>query len=135
MALKIILKPHERLIIGGAVVVNGGARSEFLIENTVPILREKDIMSIKAADTVCRQIYFSIQLMYVDEAHLAEHHKTYWELVETVVKAAPSTRGRLQEISELVLQQKYYQALKAARKLMEYEQEVMGNVRNSPGNI
>lgn len=134
MALKITLKPHERLIIGGAVIANGGAKSDFIVENTVPILREKDIMTLKGADTICRRIYFAIQLMYVDEK-LAEHHKTYWELVEDVIKAAPSSRSLIHEISELILQNKYYQALKVTRKLMEFEQEVMSNVRKSNANI
>lgn len=135
MALKITLKPHERTIIGGAVIANGATRSDFVVENNVPILREKDIMSLKDADTACRRIYFSIQLMYVDEKNLAEHHKTYWELVRAVIEAAPSTRGLIHEISEHILQNKYYQALKLARKLIDYEQEAMRNVRKPASNI
>jgi flagellar biosynthesis repressor protein FlbT len=135
MALKITLKPHERMIIGGAVIANGATRSDFVVENNVPILREKDILSFKDADTACRHIYFSIQLMYVDEKNLAEHQKTYWELVKAVIDAAPSTRGLVHEISEHILQNKYYQALKLARKLIEYEQEAMRNVRKPASNI
>ena len=41
MALKIILKPHEKFILGGAVITNGDAKSAFIVENDVPILREK----------------------------------------------------------------------------------------------
>jgi flagellar protein FlbT len=129
MALKISLKPQEKLIIGGAVVVNGGTRSDLVLENNVPILREKDIMSIKDADTTCRKIYFVVQLMYVDEKNLPEHHKAYWELVKNVLEAAPSTRGLIHGISDLILQNRYYQALKATRNLIDYEQEVMKNVR------
>ena len=92
MALKIYLKPQERLIIDGAVITNGNAKSELLIENNVPILRGKDIMSLNEADSPCRRIYFAIQLMYVDQENLAEHHKTYWELVKDVAEAAPSRR-------------------------------------------
>ncbi len=44
MALKIALKPQEKVIIGGAVIQNGKNRSELLVENNVAILREKDIM-------------------------------------------------------------------------------------------
>ena len=92
MALKIILKPHEKFIIGKAVITNGEAKSAFVVENDVPILREKDIMSLAAADTPCKKIYFAIQLMYVDERNLSEHHKTYWDLVKDVTEAAPSIR-------------------------------------------
>ena len=135
MALKISLKPHERMIVGGAVVANGGSRSDLVIENNVPVLREKDIMGIRDADSPCRRIYFVIQLMYVDEKNLTEHHKTYWELVKDVMDAASSTRRLIDEISAHVLQNRYYQALKLTRKLIDYEQEVMGNARKSTPGI
>ena len=58
MALKITLRPNEKMIIDGAVISNGGATSNFLIENEVPVLREKNIMSEKDADSPCRRIIF-----------------------------------------------------------------------------
>jgi flagellar protein FlbT len=133
MALKIILKPHEKLIIGGAVIINGGAKSELVVENNVPILREKAIMGLNDADSPCKKIYFVIQMMYVDEKNIAEHHKTYWSLVKEIVEAAPSTRPMFQIISNYILQNKFYQALKAAGKLIEYEQGVMNHVRQTSG--
>ena len=132
MALKISLKPQEKLIIGGAVVKNGPGRSDFVIENVVPVLREKDILTPEKADSPCRKIYLIIQLMYVDERNLTQYHKTYWELVEEVVAAAPSQREILTEISGKILGGCYYQALKLAKKLINYEQEVMNLVRH-PG--
>ncbi len=129
MALKITLKPHERLIVGGAVVTNGNTRSDLLIENNVPILREKDILSEKDADSPCKRIYFVIQLMYVDEKNLAEHHTLYWKLVRDVLKAAPSMTPFIDQISDHILHNNYYQALKKAKKLIEYEQEVINRVR------
>jgi len=129
MALKISLKPHERLIVGGAVVTNGNSKSDLLIENNVPILREKDILSEKNADSPCKRIYFIIQLMYVDEKKMSEHHTLYWKLVSDVIKAAPSTIPLVDQISEHILNNRYYQALKKAKKLIEYEQEVISRVR------
>jgi flagellar biosynthesis repressor protein FlbT len=131
MPLKIVLKPSEKLIIGGAVIANGPAKSSFIIENYVPILREKDIMSVQMADSPCKRIYFAIQLMYVDEKNMPEHHKTFWDLVKDVSEAAPSRKLLLKEISENILNYKYYQALKLTRKLIEYEQEVINRVRKS----
>ena len=128
MPLKIILKPHERMIVGGAVVTNGNTRCGLLIENKVSILRQKDIMSEKDVDSPCRKIYFTIQLMYIDEDNLIEHHNTYWKLVQDVVKAAPSMLALIDQISEYILNNKYYQALKLARKLIDYEQEVIDRV-------
>jgi len=131
MALKITLKPHERFILGGAAITNGDTRSTFVLENDVPVLREKDIMTLKSADTPCKKIYFAVQLMYVDGKNLPEHHKTYWELVREVAVAAPSQTELLQEISTNILNDRYYQALKLTKKLIEYETEVVSRVRSS----
>jgi len=128
MPLKITLKPNERMIAGGAVITNGNTRCNLLVENKVPILRQNDIMSEKDADSPCRKIYFTIQLMYIDEENLIEHHNTYWKLVQDIVKAAPSMLALIDQISEHILNNKYYQALKLARKLIDYEQEVIDRV-------
>lgn len=131
MALKITLKPHEKCILGGAVLANGDTKSTFVVENDVPILRGKDILTLSSADTPCKRIYFSIQLMYVDERNLSEHHRTYWELVKDVAEAAPSVRPMLKEISQNILNGRHYQALKLIKKLIEYEREVMDRVRTA----
>ena len=128
MPLKITLKPHERMIVGGAVITNGNTRCDLLIENKVSILRQKDIMSETDADSPCRKIYFTIHLMYIDEENLIEHHNTYWKLVQDIVKAAPSMLALIDQISEHILNNKYYQALKLARKLIDYEQEIIDHV-------
>lgn len=131
MPLKITLKPYEKFILGRAVITNGDAKSVFVVENEVPILREKDILSLEAADTPCKKIYFAIQLMYVDNKNLPEHHKTFWELVKDVVEAAPSTKPILHEISENILNERYYQALKLTKKLIGYEREIINHVRSA----
>jgi len=131
MGLKITLKPYEKFILGGAVIINGDAKSTFVVENDVPILREKDIMTLASADTPCKKIYFAIQLMYVDGENLPEHHKVFWELVKDVAQAAPSRKQILKDISESILHERYYQALKLTKKLIEYEQEVLNHVRRA----
>ena len=47
MALKVELKPGERILIGECVVTNDDQRTRLLIEGAAPILREKDIMTAK----------------------------------------------------------------------------------------
>jgi flagellar protein FlbT len=125
MPLKITLKPRERLILGGAVVTNGDTSAHLLVENEVPILRERDILAEPKADSPCRRIYFAVQLMYVDPERLPEHHRLYWMLVQDVLAAAPSTAKFTNRISQLILEKKYYQALKVSRQLIDYEQELM----------
>ena len=48
MALKVELKPGERIILGECVVTNSDQRTRLLIEGADPILREKDIMTPSA---------------------------------------------------------------------------------------
>ncbi|MFO7716070.1 flagellar biosynthesis repressor FlbT [Desulfosarcina sp.] len=128
MSLKITLKSGERMIIGGAVVTNGPTKCNLIIENTVPILRDKDILSTDKANTPARRIYFSIQLMYIDGTHLTAHHKLYWKLVREFLDAAPSALGIIDKISEEILNGNYYQALKNCKKLIAYEEEVIASV-------
>jgi flagellar protein FlbT len=130
MALKITLKPHEKMILSGAVIANGSnAGCQLVIENKVPILREKDILGENDADTPCRNLYFIIQLMYIDEENLAIHQKNYWCLVKEIVKAAPSTVGLIDQINEEIVSGRCYQALKLAQKLIEYEREAISSVQ------
>jgi flagellar protein FlbT len=131
MALKIDLKPHEKMIISGAVIQNGAKRTELIIENNAPILREKDIMRPEEATTYCSKIYFVVQMMYIDGNNLVEYHNTYWGLVHDLIKAVPSTLNLVGNISEHLLKNEYYQALKDAKKLMGYEQEVLDRVRST----
>jgi flagellar biosynthesis repressor protein FlbT len=125
MALKISLKPDERMIIGGAVIRNGSTKAELLVENHMPILRQKNILSPDEANTPARRIYLTIQLMYVDEPNLVKHHELYWDLVRDFISAVPRALGLIDQISEFILQTKHYDALKTAHKLIAFEQEVL----------
>jgi flagellar protein FlbT len=130
MALKITLKPHEKMILGGAVVRCGASKCRFIVENNVPILRQTSILSVENADSPARRIYLAIQMMYVDEAHIDEHQKIYWELVRQFLEAAPSALEIVDQTNEWILTGDYYQALKSARRLIDYEQEVIERVTN-----
>ncbi len=131
MALKITLNPRERMIIGGTVITNGDKAAEFMIENRVPILRQKDVMTEEEANSPCRRIYFAIQLMYVDTANLAEYWRLYLQLAREVAAAAPSTMPILDGISEEIASARYYRALKKSKILITYEKELMDHVRKS----
>ena len=128
MSLKIRLKPHEKILIGQAVIKNGDKAVEFQIENKVSILREKEIMKEDAVDTPSKRLYFLVQLMYVDQGNLVNYHNSYWEQVREIIAAAPSTTAYIEEISLFLLEQNYYSALKAARKLVEYEKKLVDSV-------
>ncbi len=133
MALKITLKPNERIIIGEAVITNGNSQAcNLIIENKVPILRQKDILKENNANTLGQKIYFTIQLMYIDDDNLVEYHKMYWELVNNIIQTVPEVLKFIDNISENILGVNYYQALKSAKQLVNYETEVLNYEQQPP---
>jgi len=128
MALKVELKPRERIIIGQVVIRNDEQRTRFFIEGEAPILREKDILTAASADTPAKKIYLAIQLMYLAQDPTHEH-ETYFQLVRDFINAAPSALPYVHEINNRILSDDLYKALKAARKLIVYEAELIENAK------
>ncbi len=127
MALKVELKPNERIIIGTAVIRADDQRTRLFIEGESPILREKDIMTEKAADSPAKRIYFAVQLMYL-ESNTAKYHEVYFTLIRELLEAAPSALGLTSDINNRILSGELYKALKAAKKLVAYERDLISNV-------
>lgn len=125
MSLKISLKPNEKMIVGGAVIKNGPHPSTFFIENNVLVLRERDIMKEEQADTPCKRIYFTVQLMYMDERNLAQYHAIYWRQVGELTDSVKSMLPFTAEMGGHILASEYYKALKAAKKMIAYEKELL----------
>ncbi len=128
MSLKVELKPGEKLIIGNCVVTNSDQRTRLFIDGKAPILREKDILTPETADSPAKRVYFAVQLMYIDED--VERLRTdYFRLINDLVTAAPSTIQLVDEINNEILTGELYKALKAAKKLIQYEQELLANAK------
>ncbi len=132
MPLKIELKPNERIIIGDCVVTNADQRARLLIEGTVPILREKDVMTLSRADSPAKRIYLAVQLMYTSK-RAQEQQALYLRLVREILKAAPSTRPFIDNINKRILSGELYKALKETRKLITYEKGLLDHALRHQG--
>ena len=128
MSLKVELKPGERLIIGNCVVTNSDQRTRLFIDGKAPILREKDILTVESANSPAKRIYLAVQLMYIYE-DVERMRKDYFTLVNEIVTAAPSTTRIVDEINNEILTGSLYKALKAAKKLIQYEQDLLANAK------
>jgi flagellar protein FlbT len=126
MALKVELKPGERIIIGAVVLRNGDSRSRFVIEGQAPVLRERDILTAATADTPAKKIYLAVQLMYLN-SDLSNHNEVYFPLVRDFLAAAPSALPLIADINNRILSGDLYKALKGATKLIDYERELVGH--------
>lgn len=127
MALVIDLKPQEKILIGSAVITNSAQRTRLHIAGDAPILREKDIMMEKDADTPCKKAYFVIQCMYMSHTP-QEYHQRYFDLIREIQNAAPSCTIFFAQINEQIIGGTYYKALKLAQQLIEHEKELLANV-------
>lgn len=128
MSLKVELKPGERLIVGNCVITNSDQRTRLFIDGKAPILREKDILTFETADSPAKRIYLAVQLMYIHE-DTAKLSEDYFKLINDIVSAAPSTIRIVDEINNEILTGHLYKALKAAKKLIQYEQELLANAK------
>ena len=132
MALKVELKPGERIILGDCVVTNTDQRTRLVIEGDAPILREKDILTVEMADSPAKRIYLAVQLMYTSKDPRV-HHEVYFALVRDVVTAAPSTWPYIESINNHILTGEMYKALKDAKKLIAYEEELLNHATRGAG--
>ena len=128
MALKVELKPGERVILGGCLVTNEGPRTKLRIQGAAPILREKDIMTPETATSPARRIYLVVQAMYLS-GDTASHHTEYFALVRDIISAAPSTTPLVENINNRILTGDLYKALREACSLIAYEQELVENAK------
>jgi flagellar biosynthesis repressor protein FlbT len=137
MALKVELKPHERIIIGSCVITNTDQRARLLIDgDKIPILREKDIMTPAIADTPAKLVYLAVQLMYISPDPQI-NHGTYFNLIRDIVTVAPSAWPIIEGINTNILSGDLYKALKEARKLVAYEKKLLeqGAARNNKPKV
>lgn len=134
MALKVELKPGERIIIGESVITNDNQRTRLYIEGSAPILREKDILTPDTANTPAKQVYLAVQLMYLSQ-DINKIQDEYFTLVNEIVQAAPSTVGHLTRISNHILNNALYKALKEAKKLIAYERELVEHVQSGGAGL
>ena len=126
MALVIDLKPKEKVIVGNAVITNDNQRTRLHISGDAPILREKDVMSEDDTGTPCRMIYYIIQGMYLANDP-TELYEDYFKQIRSIQEAAPSTAMHFADINQYILAGHYYKALREAKKLIAYEEELIGH--------
>lgn len=127
MALKVELKPGEKLLVGNCIITNSDQRTRLFIDGRVPILREKDILTAETAHTPARRIYLAVQLMYIDN-DITTAKDEYFALLNEFIEAVPSSITIVNQINNEILTGQLYKALKAAQKLIDYEQDLLSNV-------
>ncbi len=131
MALKLKLRPNERVFLNGALIRNGGGVSELEVLNRVPLLREKDILLEADADTPCKRLYLLLQTLYFEPPNALEYYRHFSKLSMEVLRAAPSMGSDLETVHLLVEEGALYRALREMKTLVDYESKLMENAQQS----
>ena len=117
MALKISLKPNEKIVVNGAVIANGDRPAQLHFLNNARFLREKDIVQENEVERDEDYPYFLIQLMYIDSDNSGRYRLQLDMALDALAKAHPDKQESLDGIRDMVDSMDIYQALKECRKV------------------
>ena len=123
LALRVELKPGERMLGGGAAVRTGATRAELFNENDTPLLRELDVLRPDAVRTPGERIHRMLRLMSLDDHAPGGNAEAYPELTQEVLGAAPSCAPWVKAIDEQLDAGRLFRALRSARRLIAHERE------------
>ncbi len=132
MALKLRLKPCERVVINGCVVQNENRRYTLTVSNFAQIIRGSDILQEDQAVTPVRRAYFLIQSMLLDPTAAASGSGLVAEMMAQLytIFSRRDIQDQIARSMGHVGERDYYKALAALRPVMEYEDTLLG-----PSNV
>jgi len=121
MALKLTLKPGEKLYVAtGMVYCEADAIYTLYVDGALPVVREKDYLEAEQAVTTSRQIYLAIQRAYL-ESDFEGQKDTYFRLTGMLMADLPGAMSHVSDVNKAIGQGNLYNALKAARRLVQFE--------------
>lgn len=126
MALRLTLKPNEKIVINGCVIRNADRRQMLTIENHADIVRGVDLLGEDEAGTPVKNVYFFIQscLLKPDiRDELVPVIQT--DLGKLVPIFHEEIGGHIFEAANHVSVGDYYKAMRALRPLIKYEARLL----------
>jgi len=126
MALKLTLKPNERIIVNGCALRNSGRRHVMMVETQADVVRGHDLLDEADAATPVSKVYFLIQIALVNS-----------DLREQIIPSIQKQLGVLAtvfglphvnnvfEAANYVSIEDYYKALRALRPVLRHEEKLL----------
>lgn len=123
MALKIVLKSGERLLIGTSkLLVPSHDYVTLIIEGDVPVMKEHEAITLKEADSPARQLYYHVQQLYLSGENA---HAEAAERLAGAFRKYEASAADAAELLGLLKEGALYKAVKTARRIMQlFEPEV-----------
>ncbi len=125
MALKLTLKPDERIIVNGCAMRNSGRRHVLTIESQADVIRGQDLLDPDGIATPVRRVYFLIQTA-LTRTDLREDLviPIQKQLAVLATVFGGSNVAQIFESANFVSIGDYYKALRALRPVMRHEADV-----------
>lgn len=129
MALKLTLKPDERIIVNGCAMRNSSRRHVLTIESKADVIRGQDLLDAEAVATPVRRVYFLIQTA-LTRADLRDDLLTpiQKQLAVLATVFIGDNVSQIFEAAHFVSIGDYYKALSALRPVMRHEEEVFARL-------
>lgn len=131
MPLKLTLKPGEKFVLNGGVLINGDRRSDLIIENQVSLLRERDVLQPEDANTPVKRIYFTVMMMYLDGGLESPYYDRFTGLITDFMcaVATPGVLEKCHRILDDVHEKRFYTAMMTCKSLLPFEKERLDYVQ------
>ena len=126
------LAPKERVLINGAVIENGDKRSRLsIVTPNANILRLRDAIHPHEVNTPVKRVCYIAQLVLSGDADPKEARQQLVRGIEQLsqVFVDYDSRQQLTLATQAVLEDQYYQALKALRTLMPREERIFATMQ------
>lgn len=122
------LGPKERVLINGAVIENGDRRSRLsIVTPNAKILRLRDAIHPEEATTPVRRVCYAAQLVLSGDATPEDARMPLLRRIEELSQVLTDldSRRQLALATEAVIDDQYYQCLKALRGLLPREERLL----------
>lgn len=129
MALRVDLKPNERIIVGGVSIRNGDRRAALTFETQAKFLREKDILTESEAKTSCERLYVLLEAIYLTD-NPSELENEFVIQANILMSASPSMAPYLADIFDKFSTGEYYASLKSGQELIRYERKLLDLIKS-----
>jgi flagellar biosynthesis repressor protein FlbT len=125
-ALKLSLKPNEKIYINGAVIrVDRKVTLELL--NDVQFLLEGHVLQAEEASTPLRQLYFILQVILMNPGGAEEARMMFRRSLPLMLASFDDQQvcGTLKHVDRMVNEGHVFEALKAIRSLFPVEKRLL----------
>jgi len=125
--LVLSLKPNEKFLVNGAMLVNGPKRGQICVQdNDVYVLRLSDVIHPEQVKTPVKRVYYALQLILSCDMKSEDAIKPVLDGLKglaSVFEKTPYVR-HVEKAENAVLQDRFYSALCSLKALLEIETEL-----------